>query len=229
MSTLQEITTDVLGHLRRESGTNVHWPEAEVQDVVNFVYKITAQENKNVREPWSETSSDVVGEIYKLPDRFLTIEEVFWNGDILDPISIQEIRAIDEKWRERHGNPENYCLDYRVGYLMLWHFPSSEQEIKVVGAVVPNSIEPQQSPEPPYSNGIALTGLAVSFLLAKEGAGQNLERSAYWLDLGLAALHSDIAPKANITHVLRSVDNASRRQKGPRYPSNYPYLNWRNK
>jgi hypothetical protein len=227
MPILSTITTNVLAHLEREAGTTEYWETTEIDGVVNFLYKLLAFDYRNIKEVYTRDSVDVVGKIYAIPENLLAIEEITFDGKSVDPKSIYEIKLMDDQWRTRLGTPDWYCLDYREGYVLLWYFPSTIAEIKIFGPIQPDTLTSPDIPAAPYSNGQILEPGVVSFSLAKEGGGQNLERSNYWYDIYLGALSSfNLSKHPSMDHVLRSIDTPRGQNFGPRLPQNYPAINW---
>jgi len=226
MPDLETIRTNTLAHLLREAGTTEWWNEAGVDSVINFLYRTFARQYRNVKEKWSRNSVTTTDTVYKIPSKFLAVNECSFDGGNLDPISIYEIRLMDTEWRTRGGDPDHYCLDYRDGFLLLWYFPSSVAEIEIFGSVVPENLSASEVPSAPYSNGLILESGSVSFLLAQEGGGQNLERSSYWYDIMIGELDEFQKPKQSQDHCLRSIESRRGPRFGPRYPSNYPSINW---
>ena len=226
MSNLTTIRTNVLAHLQREAGTTEFWTSAGIDSVINFLYRTFARQYRNVKEKWSRDSVITTETVYRIPSKFLAINECSWDGENIDPISIYEIRLMDKEWRTRGGNPSYHCLDYRDGFILLWYFPSSIAEIEVFGPVVPENLSASEIPSAPYSNGLILEAGSVSFLLAQEGGGQNLERSSYWYDIMSGELGEFQKPKQSMDHHLKSIECGRGRGFGPRYPSNYPSINW---
>lgn len=227
MSTLSTITTNVLAHLEREAGTSEYWLSTEIDGVVNFLYKLLAFDYRNVKEVYTRDSVVTLGKIYAIPENLLAVEEITFDGKAIDPKSIYEIKLMDDQWRIRTGTPDYYCLDYREGYVLLWYFPSTVAEIKIFGPISPDTLTIADIPAAPYSNGQILESGVVSFSLAKEGGGQNLERSSYWYDVFIGALNSFNLPKhPSMDNVLRSIDTPRGKFDGPRLPSNYPSINW---
>lgn len=227
MATLEGIRNNVLAHLEREAGTSEYWPSTEINGVINFLYKLLAFDYRNIKEVYTRDSVTTLGKIYAIPENLIAVEEITFDGKAIDPKSIYEIKLMDDQWRIRTGTPDYYCLDYREGYVLLWYFPSTAAEIKIFGPIQPDDLTSLDIPAAPYSNGHILETGVVSFSLAKEGGGQNLERSSYWYDVFLGALNSFNLPKhPSMDNVLRSIDTPRGHFYGPRLPSNYPAINW---
>lgn len=227
MPTVATIGTNILAHLEREAGTSEYWGIAKVYEVINFLYKILSNDYRNVIDVYTRDSVITVGQIYELPESILAVNEVLFDGEALDPKSIYEIRLMDTEWRIRSGTPDWYSLDYRLGYLLLWYFPATVCEIKIVGPIIPDTLVSTDIPKSPYSNGQILEPASVSFLLAQEGGGQNLERSSYWYDVFLGALNTlNMKKHISMDNALRSIETPRGRFFGPRLPSNYPSINW---
>jgi len=226
MPDLSTIRTNILAHLLREAGTTEWWTSDTVDSVINFLYRTLARQFRNIKEPWSRTSVTTTNTIYKIPTKFLAVNECTWDGESLDPRSIYEIKMMDVRWRERGGHPTYYCLDYREGFILLWYFPSSEKIIEIVGSVVPENLSASEVPSSPYANGLILETGSVSFILAGEGGGQNLERASYWYDIFTGELAEVTRPKMSMDHSLRSIEEKRGLRRGPRYPDNYPIINW---
>ncbi len=227
MPTIDTMATNVLAHLLREAGTTSFWTTPQVFEVINFLYRNLADEHRNVMESYTRNSVTTVGKIYALPSTLLSINDVLFEAKSKTPISIYEIRLMDEQWRIRTGTPDWYCLDYKLGNLLLWYFPSTIQEIEIVGPIIPADLTTTQTPKAPYSSGAILEPGAVSFLLAQEGGGQNLERSAYWYDIFSGAVMNlglPITPASD--RQFKSISASRVRRFGPRYPSNYPSISW---
>src|SRR5512139_2489577 len=115
MPALSTIRTNVLAHLLREAGTTEYWGSSAVDEIVNFLYKNIAEELRNVILSYTRNAVTTVGKIYSLPATLLTVNEVLFDGDAIDPISIYEIKLMDTEWRTRTGTPDWYCLDYKLG------------------------------------------------------------------------------------------------------------------
>lgn len=227
MTTLSGMRTNVLSHLLREAGTSSFWTSPGVDEVLNFLYKNLAEDYRNVKLSYTRNSVITVGKIYTLPSELITVDDVLFDGKAKDPISIYEIKLMDDQWRIRSGTPDWYCLDYKLGYLLLWSFPSTIAEIEIAGPVNPTALTESETPKAPYSSGSILESGAVSFLLAQEGGGQNLERSAYWYDIFLSALRKlDLSKTPSSDRQFKSITAARTRRFGPRYPSNYPSISW---
>jgi len=227
MATLETMRTNVLSHLGREAGTTEYWDSDKVDEVINFLYKNLAEENRNVIESYTRDSVITVGKIYSLPAELLSVKEVLFNTKAKDPISIYEIRLMDDEWRERSGTPDWYCLDYKLGNLLLWYFPSTVAVIEIIGPIIPTTVISSETPKAPYSSGTILEPGAVSFLLAQEGGGQNLERANYWYNIFLGSSENlKISKTPGSDRQFRSITASRMRKFGPRYPSNYPAINW---
>lgn len=227
MPTVATIGTNILAHLEREAGTSEYWDISKVYEVVNFLYKMLSNDYRNVIDVYTRNSVITVGQIYELPESILAVNEVLFDGKALDPKSIYEIKLMDTEWRTRSGTPDWYSLDYRLGYVLLWYFPATVVEIKIVGPIVPDTLTSTDIPKSPYSNGQILEPGVVSFLLAQEGGGQNLERSSYWYDVFLGALNTlNMKKHISMDNALRSIETPRGRFFGPRLPNNYPSINW---
>ncbi len=222
-----EIITNVLAHLAREAGTDNYWTSATALSALNFIYRDLAKSLRNVKIVHTRTSSTTAGVLYDYPANLIAIEEVSFDSKLLDPISIYEIRMMDTEWRSRTGTPSWYCNDYIPGQLLLWDFPSSALEIKIVGPQIPNELTLGDTPSFPYSDGRVLEPGAVSMLLSQEGGGQNLERSTWWWQVfaqTVEDIKGPVFPSKDM--VLRSIDNPRGKRFGPRMPSNYPATGW---
>jgi hypothetical protein len=230
------MATNVLAHLEREAGTSDHWTTAQIFSILNFLYRLSADNYRNVIEKFTQVDLAIQTDLtYLLPEKLLSVDEVLYASDTtsdqeaLDPTSLYQIKIMDTSWRLRTGIPDWYCLDYIEGYLLLWRFPSAVTPgITVTGPVIPTALLTTQSPSVPYKNGNILEPGAVSFALSQEGPGQNLERSNYWYDIFLNALASLNKSKTpSMDHAIKSVDEGRGQPRGPRLPSNYPSYPWR--
>lgn len=230
MSTIDTMATNVLAHLVREAGTSEHWTTPQIFEIINFLYRLLADDFRNVISTITEVDlTEQTDHTYLLPEKLLSVNEVLYEDEGIDPISIYEIKMMDTKWRSATGVPDWYCLDYIIGFLLLWRIPSATApSIDVIGPTIPDALTTGLSPSPPYKTGTILEPGAVSVALSQEGPGQNLERSAYWYDIFSGAVESLNKSKTpSQDHSLRSIDEARGRRFGPRLPSSYPVYPWR--
>jgi len=234
MATLAEIRTNILIKLKQEIGTSDWWSEDEIEQWTNDLYIDTSRDGRLLKKRDILTLSIKDQATYSLPTGTIILISMTYDQEPIYPTTIEELNAYSRSWRsEGPGIP---CWFYyergnRYTEVSLHQTPStSGLEIGFDVIYKPNKLEISESPEEPFTDGLLLKDGVVSMALAKEGGGQNLDRSDYyWRQFytKLTALLKE--PKiSGRTHVMRSIEDLGIRgiDQGPRLPLDYPSYPW---
>jgi len=227
MTTLANIGISILADLEREAGVSDYWDATEVKGLFNELYIEVCKylDFLRTRDTTKDSADGVKDYDYPI-DGVVSLLGMSYNGKPIYPTTITELNAYSRTWRaEGDSTPTWYYFEDGREYIgpSLHPTPDTDSlEIAMRLSYYPTALEDTDEPIEPFKDGILLKSGVLSVCLAKEGEGQNLERSNYYWQLFEFKLGS-IKKKQPIperTHVLRSIEDGGIRglNLGIHYP-----------
>lgn len=218
MTTLANIATNILTVLEREVGSQEWWDSAEISGLFNNLYADICREG-NFNKTRDVTADSVAGTAeYALPSNTIEVLGMTYDGKPIYPTTIIELNASDENWRSR-GNGVSKWYYFESGeqytYRRLFPIPDTTgTEIGFEVAKLITALASTEEPIEPFADGLIIGDGVISIALAKEGEGQNIERSEYFWQLFAQKMATVIKrPTAQSRHhVLRSIEDTGLRQ-----------------
>ena len=181
MTTLADITLEIFEKLKQEAGNQTWWTSSEIKTWYNEIYIDICREGgfKRTRDVTTDSVEDQVA--YSVPDDTITILGMTYDGKHIHPTTLAELNAHDKNWRSR-GSGEPYWYYYEDGgrYIEISLFPKPDADGVEIGfnvELLPTALEDVQEPIRPFRDGLIIRDAVMSLALAKEGEGQNIERS----------------------------------------------------
>lgn len=213
MATLSTIVTNILTKLEEEAGSQEWWIATEITGWFNDLYIDICREGDFNRTRDISTGSVAEQSEYNLPVNALQVLGMTYNGKPIYPTTIKELNAHDRNWRSRgSGTPIWYYFEEGKEYTEVSLFPkpdTSEVEIGFDVAILVTALDNLAEPIKPFEDGLIIRDGVISIALAKEGEGQNIERSNYYWSLFAGKLTTATKrPKmSERVHVLRSIED----------------------
>jgi len=213
MATLASISAGILTKLEQEAGSQEWWTSSEVKEYFNDLYVDICREG-NFKGSRDVTTLSVANQAeYDLPDNTISVTGVTYNGKPIYPTTITELNAYSQTWRSRgSGTPKWYYFEEGNRYTQVSLFPkpdTTDYEIGLSVILLPTVLSDEEEPIEPFRDGLIIRDGVISLALAKEGEGQNLERSEFYWQLFSGKL-STIIKKPEMperVHVLRSIED----------------------
>ena len=231
MATLTEIYTKILESLEREAGSSDFWISDEIKDYINDLYINTCRYSRILRTRDVSTVSVADQPNYNLPNKCLQVFSMTYDGEPIFPTTIAELNAYSFTWRTANSStPLWWYFEIGKEYTEINLYPTPQNSGEEIGfdhAYLPDSLGDTDEPEEPFRDGLILEAGVMSVSLAKEGAGQNIDRSEFYWNKFLAFINNALSmyKKPDRVHVLRSIEDGGLARginRGPRLPSNYP-------
>jgi len=226
MTTLSNISIGILTKLEEEAGSNDYWTSTEVKSWFNDLYTDICRENNVIAQRTITTDSVADQQDYSLTSGHLSLLGVTYNGKPLHPTTLSELDAYSETWRGRgSGTPKWYFFEEGQQYTYVSLFPKPDTdsvEIGLTESYLPSTLGDDDEPAEPFKDGLIIRDGVLSLALAKEGEGQNIERSEFYWDMFAIKLRRAIVrqPAPKRVHVLRSIEDvgAGGLNLGEHYP-----------
>lgn len=215
MATLNEITTRILNKLEYESGSQEWWLDTEVKSDINDLYKTICKEGEFLKTRDTSVVSVTDQKDYDYPSAYsvITLLGVDYNNKPIHPTTLKELNAYSRTWRDRgSGTPIWYYFEDGQEFAGPSLFPKPGTDALIIAmrfSYQAATLEDLDEPEQLFKDGLTLGNGVLSIELAKEGEGQNIERSEYYWqqfisDLAFPAKKTKIPERI---HVLRSVED----------------------
>ena len=226
MTTLANITIALLTKLEEEAGTNDFWTATEVKSFFNDLYLDICRENNIIAQRTITTDSVEGQQDYSLVSGHLSLLGVTYDGKPIHPTTISELNAYSSTWRSGgNGVPKWYFFEEGQQYTYVSLFPKPDTdsvEIGLTESYLPDVLGDSDEPAEPFKDGLIIRDGVLSLALAKEGEGQNIERSEFYWNMFSIKLRRVIVrqPVPERVHVLRGIEDVG--IKGFNLGDNYP-------
>ena len=229
MTILSSISTAMLTKLAEEAGTNDFWTATELKSWFNDLYLDICREHQIVAARTTTTDSEDGVQNYALTSGHLQLHGVTYDGEPLTPTTIIELNAWDRNWRSgSEGTPRHYFFEegLRYSYVSLFPTPGTDGvEVGLAESYIPDTLDDDDEPAEPFADGLIIRDGVLSLALAKEGEGQNIERSEFYWTMFATKLRGILIKPSTPekVHRLRSIEDAGvgGLNLGEHYPS-YP-------